>query len=63
MFFSTRQPSEVFTRISQWLQGMLYLDRRHGVRVAKCGHEPVVASLPSSPTLLPGGEGSVVLPA
>ena len=38
-------------------------ERRHGVRVANCGHEPVVASRPSSPTLLPGGEGSVVLPA
>ncbi len=38
-------------------------ERHHGARVANCCHEPVVASLPSSPTLLPGGEGSVVLPA
>ncbi len=38
-------------------------ERRHDACVANCGHEPVVASLPSSPTLLPGGEGSDVLPA
>ena len=37
--------------------------RRRGASVANWGHEPVVTSLPSSPSLLLRGEGSVVLPA
>ena len=30
-------------------------ESRHGACAANCGHEPVVASLPSSPALLPWG--------
>jgi len=49
--------------IAAFWRSLEFPERRHGARAANCGHEPVVASLPSSPTLLPGGEGSVVLPS
>src|SRR3990170_8756178 len=44
------KPASLDAPLSLW-------ERRHGVRVANCCHEPVVASLPSSPSLLPGGIG------
>jgi tetratricopeptide (TPR) repeat protein len=39
------------------------LESPHDAYAANRDHEPAVGALPSSPALLPGGEGSVVLPA